>query len=382
MPQFFQVARPDRGHEAAEVVRGFVFMANLAAQEVTGETGASVSVARALQRLAGSAESDSLLLVLAESVTDSDGYDAPAVSGLGYPLLSATLAPGQPDPAEELEYLGYLHLSLPQLEDRQLVEFECVLDAAHLPVPGQELEPEGYDIYARLLAEAEQLAQQLDRSILQLWQTRPVEPGPGEAAIDTLLETRGYTRGLEELQGLLPLMEISRQPAPLPAGLTHTVWHDRDLPEPLIDGVLALLRQASLDMPRGVLETEPQIWDRRRLAAAEARRRNTGLEVLLSILYDRQGPVALCEIHRHPASEPGTLEQGVTVVLPRARRQGLGFAVKHHACVAAQRRWPRAERIYTSNAASHTAVRAINAALGMRLISEGTTWQKILTPPD
>lgn len=379
MPQFFQIARPHHEHEAADVVRSFVFMANLAAQEVTGETGASVSVARVLQRLAGSTESDSLLLVLAESVTDANGYDAPAVSGLGYPLLSATLAPGQPDPAQELEYLGYLHLSLPQLEDRQLAEFECVLDAAYLPVPGQELEADGQAVYTRLLAETELLAHQLDRNILQLWQTHPAEPEVGATALAALLENHGYARGLVELQGLLPLMEISRHPAPLPAGITLTVCHDRALPESLIDGVLALLHQASQDVPRGTLDTEPQAWNRQRLAAAEARRHDTGLEVLLSILCDREGPVALCELHRHPASEPGTVEQGVTVVLPRARGRGLGFAVKHHACVAAQQRWPLAERIYTSNAESNTAVRAINAALGMRPISQGTAWQKILT---
>lgn len=366
MPElaFFQVDRPVRGREPSDAVRTFVFLANLAAQEASGETGSSVSVARAVQRLAGSTESDSLLLVLA-----AGSYQGLGHSQLGYPLVPATESELEP----ELDIHGFLHLSIPLHEDTDAVELEIVLDAAHQPIPGSAPEPEGRAVYQRLLAEGARLTRLLGRHVLQLWETHPAA---AEAPFSRELRRAGYQAGLSETQGVIELAGLPR--AVLPPELSVVAMADRNPAESLLPGLLELLHLASVDVPHGQLQSEPQEWTRQRLAESESRRADTGLEVLLVMLLDATGPIALCELHRHPASEPGTAEQGVTIVHPRARGRGLGHQVKYQALKAVSDRWPGVERVFTSNALSNTGMLAVNHALGMREISRATAWQLIL----
>lgn len=356
------------------MVRSFVFMANLAAQEVTGETGSSVSVARVLQRLAGSPESDSVMVVLADSAPGMWEVDPES----GYPLLPSTVAEEAADPSAELEHLGFLHLSVPLREDLALIEMECVLDATFQPMPGEQLSPEGRQVYQSLLAGGEVLTKRLGRHVIQLWQTHPVIPEPAAESMAAELIAAGFIAGLEEIQGVIELFEVSRQPPQVPGDVTVAYFDSHILPDSHLSGVLDLLYQASLDVPHGQLYLEPQRWTPERLAEAERRRRDTCLEVLSVVLSDALGPVALSELHRHPASEPGTVEQGITVVLPRGRGRGLSRAVKHLALLKAQERWKWAERVYTSNGKTNPGMLAINRGLGMRQISRGTAWQKVL----
>ncbi|QGU07625.1 hypothetical protein COCCU_08505 [Corynebacterium occultum] len=374
MATFFRVARPVRGQEPSDVVRSFVFMANLAAQEITGETGSSVSAARVVQRLAGSTESDSLMVVMAESGPGMWEIDPDT----GHSLLPSTLTEGFADVSEDYEYLGFLHLSIPLREDLAMVELECVLDAEFQPVPGERLTAEGSQVYQSLLAEGESLARTLGRKVIQLWQTHPVTEDPGAESFAEQLRAAGFLPDLVEVQGVIELFEVSRQSPILPADVGVDYFDSHLIPDSHLEGVLGLLYQASLDIPHGQLYLEPQRWTRERLAEAEARRLNTGLEVAYVVLSDAAGPVALSELHRHPASEPGTLEQGITVVSPRRRGQGLGRMVKHLALIQAMERWPWAERVYSSGGAQNAGMLHINRSLGMREISRGTAWQKIL----
>lgn len=361
--QFYQVDRPVPRQQASEVVRNFVFLANLAAQEAAGETGASVATDRAVQRLAGSPESDALMLVLASGPTADL-----ARSAHGYPLVPATSA-AEP----ELDIHGFLHFSIPLHEDTDAVEMEIVLDAGHQPIPGAEPTAEARQVYRQLLAEAARLVAEMGRHVLQLWETHPpaaVSPFAAE------LTAAGYTAALGETQGVIELSGLPPA-APIP-GVSAVVLHDRRPPAELLAGVLELLRVASVDVPHGQLRSEPQEWSAERLAESEARRRDTGVEVLLAVLLDAAGPVALCELHRHPASEPGTIEQGVTIVHPRSRGQGLGHQVKYQALTAARQRWPEAHRVFTSNALVNAGMLAVNRALGIREISRATAWQLVL----
>lgn len=376
MTTFFRVARPVRGREPSDVVRSFVFMANLAAQEITGETGSSVSAARVVQRLAGSTESDSLMVVMAETAPGMWETDPQT----GHSLLPSTLTEGFADVSEDYEYLGFLHLSIPLREDLALVELECVLDAEYQPVPGEQLSPESSQVYRSLLAEGESLARKLGRKVIQLWQAHPVTDDPGAESFAEQLRAAGFHPDLVELQGVIELFEVSRQAPALPAGVRVDYFDSHLIPDSHLAGVLDLLYQASLDVPHGQLYIEPQRWTPERLAEAEARRRDTGLEVAYVVLSDASGPVALSELHRHPASEPGTLEQGITVVLPHVRGRGLGRAVKHLSLIHGMERWPWAERVYSSNGTGNTGMISINRSLGMRGISRGTAWQKILSP--
>ena len=136
MPVIAQFDRPNLNWEASDDLRGFVFLANLAAQEASGDPAASVSVERVHTRLQGSAESDSLLLALVED--NQIDPEAPR-SELGLPLLPSSVPTdlvGEP-PVHEI--LGFTHLALPLREERDVIEFEIVLDAEYLPLPGEAL---------------------------------------------------------------------------------------------------------------------------------------------------------------------------------------------------------------------------------------------------
>ena len=118
------IARPPRPHasaadarskEPADCIRSFVFWANLAAQEASGDAAASTSPGRVVQRLQGSSESQTYLF----AVVDGDSTLG-EVSELGLPLIPAV------DPSPELDYLGFIHISLPLLEEREAAEIECV----------------------------------------------------------------------------------------------------------------------------------------------------------------------------------------------------------------------------------------------------------------
>ncbi|WIM69934.1 hypothetical protein [Corynebacterium suedekumii] len=68
---FIQLQRPVPGTEPAVVLRELVFMANLAAQETTGDTATSLSVERLAHRLRGSAVYDSVALARVDAPMNS-----------------------------------------------------------------------------------------------------------------------------------------------------------------------------------------------------------------------------------------------------------------------------------------------------------------------
>lgn len=375
MGYFHQVDRPASapGVELtpADVVRTFVFTANLAAQENSGDAASSVSVQRVLHRLRGSAESDSVLLAL----TDAPTAPTRGESALGYPLLPATDHTGGDGEQEPTEYLGFVHLNLPLLEDRHVMEFECVLDVGLLPVPGEELSDEARAVYGRLLSEAESVARRLGRSVLQLWLMHPAAEPPGTGTFARVLSEHGFTAELAEIQGVIELTE----PAPpvLPEGMLCTVVEDYRVPPSLLAGVLGLLTAASTDIPHGGLQAERSVWTPDRLADAAARLRDRGAENQLVVLHDTTGVLALTEFSRHTGSDPEVVEQGVTIVAARARGRGLGRMVKETGLARLRDRWPRVRRVYTSNAVDNRGMRAVNAALGTRTISASSAWQKV-----
>jgi len=339
--QLVQIDRPVPGAEPADAVVNLVFLANLAAQETTGDTASSTSVERVQHRLRGSVEYDTLAFALE--------------------------VPGE-DPA------GYLLISTPLLEDRDVVEAEVILDAGHLPLPGAGFEPESRAILSTLFAEAEAVAARLGRGVVQTWLLHPADETPGIGGWADVLRERGYSLGLTEIQGVV---EVGVGAPDWPAGVTVEVVRNLDFPPPLVDGVLALYHRASVDVPTGGLVAEPVDWTRDRLAAAARRVRNTGREMVSVVLSDATGVIGISEITRFPGSEPGIVEQGITVVDVRARGRGHGLRIKQEALRAAAEHLG-AQRVYTSNAADNTWMVDINRRLGWRVVSGGSGWQKRL----
>lgn len=146
-------------------------------------------------------------------------------------------------------------------------------------------------------------------------------------------------------------------------------------PEPLIDGVLALYRQASVDVPTGGLDAAEVDWTRERLAAAARRVVNTNREVLSVVLSDEDGVIGISEITRFPGSVPDVAEQGITVIATRARGRGHGLNIKREVLCRAAAVLPGVRRVYTSNAVENTWMIEINRQLGWRVISGGSGWQ-------
>ena len=337
--------RPVPGAEPADAVVNLVFLANLAAQETTGDTASSTSVERVQHRLRGSSEYDTRAFAL--EVADDAADEDPA---------------------------GYLLLSTPLLEDRAVCEVEVIVDAAHLPLPGAGFEPEGRAVLDRLYCAAEAQARRLDRRILQTWLLHPADETPGTGEWADVLRARGYELATTEIQGVVD----AGVPAPaLPAGLRVEVVRNLAFPAPLLDATLALYRQASIDVPTGTLHAEPVDWTPERLAAAARRVVGTGRDMVSVVLSDPSGVVGISEITRFPGSEPGIAEQGITVVAPAARGRGHGLLLKQAALRAAAEHLG-ADRVYTSNAADNTGMISINRRLGWRVVSGGSGWQKVL----
>ena len=338
--RFIPLDRPVPGTEPADDVRNLVFLANLAAQETTGDTASSTSVERVHHRLRGSAEYDTVARAL------------------------------ELDPAEDPA--GYLLLSTPLLEDVHVVEAEVILDAAYLPLPGEPLSPEAREVLGLLYGEAESFAARSGRSVVQTWLLHPAGEEPGSGEWSDLLRGRGYEPGLSELQGVVSV-EV---PAPeWEPGVSVEVVRDLAFPAPLVDGVLALYRQASVDVPTGGMDADPVDWTPGRLAAAARRVHDTGREMISVVLSDRLGVIGICEVTRFPGSEPDVAEQGVTVVAPRARGHGHGLNLKKEALRRVPTALPGVRRVYTSNATSNPWMIDINRRLGWRVVSGGSGWQ-------
>ena len=121
----------------SDEIRDFVLAANVAAQDATQDPAASAAPERVVTQLAGSAESATYLFALCEAPPLGE------VSELSYPLISSTDNPrecgirGHAWPGGEPNFVGFIHLTLPLLEDTSIAEIECVLDIDLLPLPGE-----------------------------------------------------------------------------------------------------------------------------------------------------------------------------------------------------------------------------------------------------
>lgn len=344
--QLVQIDRPVPGRESADVVRTFCFTQNLAAQEASGDRLASVSVERVLTRLEGSTESDALLLALVdESLTP---VLAP-VGDLGLPVLPAS------DDERDLEVAAFAYLSIPLLEERRVVEVEIVLDAAHLPLPGEELDADAVEIRAELMHGVEGLCRALGRDIIQLWSDSGAPEHYSPAVTVDQYALRVATPLLRVPDAFS--IRIARNYAP-------------------VDGLSTLLSTASADADHGHLHTEPVEWTEQRLREAAARLTARGETQLVVLLVDGSGTArALCEFTAHSGADPAVAELGVVAVDRGFRGRGLGHAVLAAGLANLP---PEVRTIYASAAAGDTATARLLAPYTPELLTSATAWQRIL----
>lgn len=359
-----QIARPPQVAEAepADCIRSFVFWANLAAQEASGDAAASTSPSRVVHRLQGSGESQTYLF----AVVDGPATLGP-VSELGLPQIPATA------PSPELDYVGFIHISLPLLEERNAAEIECVL--CDLPLPGEPLDAEGQKVATWMGDTALKITQQLGRSVAHVGLLHPPETSPEYDAMAEVYQSLGFTRRHSERQLAI---DIPEHPAAalFPTGLSAAVWQDYAIPEAHIDDVMRLLTVASADADTGTLSTEHIVWSRQRLEEAHQRLRSRrGHTLLVALIDDTAGIVALTELARHEAADPEVCEWTLTVTDRDHRRQGLAQLAKLTALREVNQAWPQVRRCYCSVAVGDAAMNALYARLGAREISQSSAWE-------
>lgn len=390
--QLVEIATPQLSGtdwEPADAVRTFVFMANLAAQEACGDAAASTSPQRVVQRLQGSTESHTYLF----AVIDDDDAPLAEVGELGLPTIPAI------EPSPEMDYLGFIHLSLPLLEERENADIECVLDAQFLPLPGQALDDDGYEVANWMARAALEQAQKLGRSIAQVGLLHPPEADPSYDAMSRVYTELGFQRKHSETQLQMDIPDSPAAPL-LPQPLRAEIWPDYSIPDEYLDQVLELLTNASTDAHYGKLHVEPIQWTRQRLAEAHARLRQRRSHTLLVALCEHSGTnsdsndnsadignseskdapriVALTELSRHEAADPEVCEWTLTVTARGRRRAGLGMLAKLTALHEVNGYWPDVRRIYCSVADDDPGMNALYERLGARAISRSSAWELAL----
>lgn len=370
---FLQFDRPVPGQGPVDGLRNLVFLANLSAQETTGDAAVSMSAERLLHRLRGSPSFDSVAFALIDAP-----FTTSERSTLGYPVIASTESSPDLGAAEDSlfpDFHGFLILGLPLREDADVLDVEVILDVDHLPVPGSPLEEEGSDIFGRLLAEAEVVAQQLGRRVLQTWLLHSPEQPPGTGEFAQLLLDAGYHLGLTEVQGYLT---VPTHPSPVPEGLNFYTIADLDFPTPLVSDVLQLYRLGSTDVPIGNLKSDRVEWTTQRLEEAVQQLKSTHRQKITVVATDISGVVGLTEITRHEGSAEDIAEQDLTVVAPRVRGQGIARALKNEMLTQVSLCWPSIARVYTSCAVENIPMLRVNESLGWQIISGGSGWQKTL----
>ncbi|PMC70513.1 GNAT family N-acetyltransferase [Corynebacterium aurimucosum] len=354
---FVQIVAPpgSASAEPADCLRSFVFDANLAAQEASGDPAASGSPRRVLQRLQGSTESLTYLFGLTGSALGRAGE-------LGLPVISAA------EPSPEIDFDGFIHISLPLLEETENADIECVLAADLLPLPGEELEPEALEVTRSLAREALRLTRQLGRTTAQVGMLYPPDADHTYDPMSQAYLELGFRRKHAERQMFVEI-------APTPPVVGAQVWPDYDIPEELLDDVLHLLTLASTDAVYGDLSVEPIVWTRQRLNEAHARLRSRKAHTLLVGIVEQGRVVALTELSRHGDADPEVCEWTLTVTDREQRRRGLATRAKQHAQYAVAHHWPDVRRAYCSVAQADPAMNALYARLGAHVISASSAYE-------
>lgn len=373
--------------EPSDAIRTLSFLSNLAAQEATGDPAASMSAELALHGLCGTPEMlTDLFAVVSGPVPVSE------LSPMGYPLLAST------GDIPELDYVGFIQLSRPQLEDLGNVELDCVLDAGYLPLPGTPLEPEAADLLAWMLDSGCELAQRLGRARVLTGMMHAPDDEVLPASLAEVFTRSRFSRRHAETQLLTRITEAGGQATPdspvlpdpanlpglpgLPEGWQFAAFHNYDLPADIEPQVVELLTVASQDADYGEMTVEPVAWTADRLNEARRRVHERRSETVLVAAIDATGASrrvrSLAECGRHHGGHAEIAEWTLMVTDRDWRRQGLATATARAALVMARDFWPELNRVYGSVALSDVPARALHARLGSQPIAVTTAWQRDL----
>lgn len=233
-----------------------------------------------------------------------------------------------------------------------------------------------------LLAQhAAALARQRGRTIWNGWVPsreidQPEEPTPGEAFAASL----GMRLGLVDVQRRLSLPvpaarleELRSMSARHHDGYRLDTWVDR-CPDEHLAAYCRLKSLMNSEAPVGDLEVEDEVWDETRLRESEHELGASGRIRYVCVALAPDGSMVGHNELVVPADDPG-IYQWDTLVLPAHRGHRLGLALKVANLAVVQDRHPDRTSVRTFNAASNTAMIAVNDALGFVPVEYQGEWQ-------
>lgn len=344
-----QFAEPVPGQEPADALRTLAFMANFAAQTIAGHADASRGVDELIDALAHPAPNSRTYLFAAAN----DEILGP-LSQLGFPEISSTGTDAEP------EVLGWLSATIHTRDNTWSMDVSIELDVDLLEPcsPGEET-------VRFLLSQAQQIAQSLGRSHLQLWLPHALDAD--HPYLDQV-RSLGFVRALDSTEYVIPLTNDR-------ASDRVVAFANEDFPESLVASVAELYNRASIDQPHGLLKVEPNSWSAASLAEATAHFRSLGTQNYHTLALDQGGAViGLSEVWIHAGFSPEVAIQGLTYVLPEHRRQGLGLELKRSVMATAADAHPQLRRVYTSVADANAPMIELNRRLGATPVNAVSGW--------
>lgn len=343
--------------DAEEIVGAYAFSATLSIQDITGSAHSGLSASHISKRLEGSAESDSLLFALTS-------VQAPRPLGpRGYPLISV-------DDLADIE--AWVFISLPLLEDTNVIEAAITLDAAIAPLPGEPVPREPWNSALSLI---DALSRSLSRPTRQIWETHAADSSTPAAPY---LTEAGYTDAYQEQQATFTVEESVVSAAELPIDDINVVFNN-EISTTDLDLFRVLLTEASKGYPRGDLQLDTVEWTPQRLYDAQARLLDRGGNQYTAIAFaggENRKAVGLAEAVHYDADDDSLIELGLVFVLPEYRRAGIGSALVEAALSAAKHKWGKVETGYSSYPSISEAAHVLARRGGAQAISATTAWQR------
>lgn len=387
MTVFFQFEQPPpalQNVEPSDALVNFVFAANLAAQDASGDVADSMTTQVAFEALKGNSSDQVVTLVAVETDADLSAFRR---SPHGYPIIAAYV--GSP----ELELvdgpvLGYIDAIM--FTEAKAVEADFISGIDYRPLPGVAATPEELAAWRELLKGADELLRISGRSTLRAWLRNPLADADLAHDLEAELHAFGYQLGLDEVRGVIPLPAVSASGAavsasgaaagtpPLPDGYSFITYADYNIPAEYRAAFIALHNEANALIPTGTLDSDPPVWDETRLLDKKATLQRNGNELLCTMLLHNGTPVGFSEVEKpHDAD---VAEQHSTLIIPGHQGQGLARALKHELILAMQQKWPGVRAVYTDMAPENHAMMWINQELGFVANSRLRAFQKRLPP--
>lgn len=238
----------------------------------------------------------------------------------------------------------------------------------------------GRGVGSRLLAEAERLAAEHDRTTLVV-ETEWAQAG------------RDVAEAFATRHGFVVAQTVLRSEQSLPANratLHATVEAPGaedyvlegfvdDMPEAWLEDRALLQQRMSTDAPADDLDIAEEDWDADRLRASNARSAASGRRVVETVARHRpSGRLVGFTAVSVSAGEPTLAYQQDTLVLTEHRGHGLGLRLKAANALRLMDELPQVRAVRTWNAASNAHMLSVNRRLGYTVDGYSREWQKRL----